>query len=110
MKKSISDIQEVPEIPGPTAGGHIIATTLGGTLGTAVGGAVCGAAIAAVTRRYLVWNIINALKTYTSYDFMTVPMNEAIMILGAYQKNADIMRKIYPLIPHFLNEKGYYRH
>ncbi len=68
-------------------------------------GAALGASINAGKRKYTLWKINNALS-HTRYNFMTMPMNEAIMVYAAYQKKLPLIKKMKSPMHDFLNEKG----
>ncbi len=55
--------------------------------------------------RFVLGKINNALS-HTRYNFMTMPMNEAIMVYAVYQKNLLLMKKMKSPMHDFLNEKG----
>ncbi len=82
----------------PLLTNHIRVGLLGATLGAAGGEAY---------RRYRVGKINRALAYYkTGYTFMKLPIDEAIMVLAAYQKQIYIIRKLQPFMAHFINQSG----
>ncbi len=91
--------EEVPESE------TFVATGIVSTGGAALGAAL-GATIGETKRRYALWKINSALRVHTTYDFMKMPSNDAIMVVAAYQKNVPLMRKMMPQVHHFLKRKG----
>lgn len=68
-------------------------------------GAVLGAAIGEAKRRYVIWYINDSLSR-TKYNFMTMPMDLAIMAYAAYQQNMSLMKKMKPHVEQFLDDRG----
>jgi hypothetical protein len=69
-------------------------------------GALLGATIGEVKRRYILWKIQSALQLYTTYNFNTMPMPAATLVLATYQKNKTLMQKIKPYVRGFVNSKA----
>ncbi len=72
-----------------------------------VGGAIFGAVRSELYRRYI-FSVINHVFTQytTGYNFRKLPIDEAIMVMAAYKKNAFMMRKLKPFMHHFLEKQG----
>ena len=46
------------------------------------------------------------VPSYNPYAFLNLPIDEAIMVLAAYQKNTQLMRFLVPRVQSFLNRPG----
>lgn len=75
--------------------------------GAAVG-AVVGTTLAEAKRRYTIWYINDSLSYpfRTKYNFLTMPLDQAIMVYAAYQQNLSLMKKMKPQMEQFLEERG----
>lgn len=76
-----------------------------GIVGGALAGAVAGAGKAELQRRYTIWRINTILRT-TAYDFMKLPINEAIMVYAAYKHDLPAMHTALPQVQRFLKKRN----
>jgi hypothetical protein len=84
---------------------YVRAGMIGGALGMAAG-AVAGAGLTEAKRQYIIWRINRILQSNTAYDFMTMPMHEAVMVFAAYNHDLPLMQRMLPEMQRFLKKKG----